>query len=141
MDYIEPFQQEFPDIKPLSEMGDEQHHEKADKLLYKGKLVEAEIEYKKLILKIPYHYFGHEGIAYTYYFMGARKKACWFMKKAIEIIDEIKRTGHKLTPSGPKSIEVCEEIENGIKYNYQQMLDNKELVKWWDGDVFPYELE
>ena len=118
--YIAEIQKEFPGLKEGKEDDDDWGSEGFDFLKIQDHQ-KAEIKFKKLTQSQPNHHEGFEGLAYLYYEVGEKKKATWFMQKAIKI-------AKKFLEDDSIDIEVIEEMEN----NLRAIKTSKKLIKWWD---------
>jgi len=120
INYIAEIKNEFPGLKEGEEDDDNWGNEGFD-FLKKQDYAKAEIKFKMLTQSQPNHHEGFEGLAYLYYEVGEKKRASWFMQKAIKI-------ARKFLEDDSIDIEVIEEMEG----NLRAIKTSKKLKKWWD---------
>jgi tetratricopeptide (TPR) repeat protein len=109
-DYLERIRREFPGIRPYRER-DGDWRDRGMRLLEEGNLVEAERQFKRLVLSQPDHHDGFEGLALTYQRMNRKDEALLLMREALT-------RSRRFLADGSLDLEGLERIEQ----EYQQML-------------------
>jgi len=83
MDYIGDIRREITHITPHEHDDDDWYFE-GEAFLQLGRIDEAELKFKELLLSQPEHPDGYQGLAYTYEALGDFEKAAFFMAEAVK---------------------------------------------------------
>ena len=114
MNYRKQLKKEFPNVKPFNEEDLEWYNDGWD-LINKGKLLEAEVKFKMLTLSQPNHPDGLEGLARTYFSMGNKEKATFFIGEAIKMTKKMVAAGD----SDPEILNMMKELKMQIEHMKQ----------------------